>query len=620
MPAPFRVSVLTLLLVSLAFTSYAADEPSSASRALDTPECACRGKENEDVFLGDVYLWPLLTYDQDDSGSDLRVLIPLFQFKQGPGVVDVAVRPFFIWHDTDTKKRSLDAPWPIVRYSRNREGEVAWRAFPVFWDADHDGERDLDVFPLVWTWWNRDKDPGEGRGIVIAPAWTWKEYGENPEWNHGLAPIGGAWGKGKKLGGVWVGPFCARGGKDGTRTVDAPWPVARVEWNSRKPEKSGRFFPVFWGFDEDGRRDFDVFPLVWSWWERDKTPGDSKGVVIAPAWSTETYGDDAQWSRGLAPLWWAWGTEANRGFWFVPIWRWRETDNSDNGGLGVFPFYYDWRTDDRRGTWAMPVSWLREDGETRFLTAFPLFAHEKDEDSDWLTVLGPLYVTSRHDNDRTHNVLWPVLQWGGDGEENSRFRIWPLFGRSRASFRSDDYTRWRRNAWALWPLVWKSKYQAVGERFEGRDFNVFPLYWSGEDSRWRASEGKREDKYHNWLLPLYTYNRKDDKKVFTALWPFWRTSMSDDEDQYSVLWRLADARFYGDGDKRVSVLWRGYRDERRGDVRKLDMFPFISYRRWDPDTTRFQFLAGFFQLGKQDGQRHMRLLYSPKIPLGKAEE
>jgi hypothetical protein len=506
---------------------------------------------------------------------------------------------------------------------------VAWRAFPVFWDADHDGDRNLNVFPLVWTWWNRDKDPDESRGIVVAPAWTWKEYGGNPEWNHGLAPIGAVWGKGKRLGGMWLGPFCARARRYGTRTVDAPWPVVQVRWNVGRREKSGHVFPVFWDFDEDGGRDFNVFPLVWSWWERYKMPGKTKGVVVAPAWSISTYGDEGEWSRGLAPVWWTWGTEHVQGFWFIPVWRWRGSQDPDMGGIGVFPVYYDWRAGGRRGTWAMPVFWLRGDGKTRFLTVFPLFwkwkgstvlfplfIRNKSKSSDWLTVLGPLYWTSRYKDDRTHNVLWPVLQWGGDGDETSRFRIWPVFGRSRTSFESDRYTMWRRDAWALWPLIWKSNYQAVGERFEGWDFNVFPLYWSGKDSRWNTVKGEREDRHHNWLLPLYTYNRKNDKRVFTALWPVWRTSVSDEEDQYSVLWRLADARFYGDGDRRVSVLWRGYRDERHGEVRKLDMFPFISYRRWDPDTTRFQFLAGFFQLGKQDGQRHMRLLYSPKIPLG----
>ena len=57
-----------------------------AVRALSTPECACRGKENEDVFLGDGG-WKLICNAKDTTdGRDIQML-------KGPFLVDLAEDP-----------------------------------------------------------------------------------------------------------------------------------------------------------------------------------------------------------------------------------------------------------------------------------------------------------------------------------------------------------------------------------------------------------------------------------------------------------------------------------------------------------------------------------------------
>ncbi|MBN2309648.1 MAG: hypothetical protein JXR94_11785 [Candidatus Hydrogenedentes bacterium] len=497
----------------------------------------------------DINLWPVLIVDSDESGPDVRVLIPLGQFTSKDGTTVSALRPLFIWRregEEDQEEHALDLLWPLMRFEHDPDGETDGRAVPVFWGADTEGGHYMDVFPVLWSWWNETKTPGESRGTVVGPAWLARDYGDTPDWSAGLAPISWAW-RNDDTRGLWAAP-------------------------------------VYWEKDDSAEheRTFAIMPLLLDW--RD---GAERGTWLLPVY---------------------WGRESGKtkvAIVFPVFWR-------GANSVVVFPVYWDFK-------------------DSQLLVVFPLYGHKKGDDKVWRAVLWPAYVMRRDGEYRSHDVLWPVLSWGGDGQDRKDFRLWPLAGWRRSAHNCEDGRQYcTRRQWALWPLIWRGRTEwdrgaaaapsepaadEVATHVESRYFDVFPLYWSECERTSTPGGGEQCDSAMNCLVPLYTYDRSPEETEFTLLWPLWRQAHTKEKDRYSVLWRVVDAQYFTGGDKRISVLWRGYRNERRGDTHDVDVFPFTSFRA-APGRSRLQFLAGFFQYGKEDGQRYLRLLYSPRIPLG----
>ena len=418
--------------------------------------------------------------------------------------------------------------------------------------------------------------------------------------------------------------FISQSGTGKGRSLDLAWPLVRFA-RSDGDDLSGHVGPVAWRVDESGRRHVSVIPVAWRWWHRDERKGEEHGVVVVPTWRAGEYDDDTDWTWGVAPLVCRWRKGDQRGLWLLPVYH--QKDGEQLEALAIAPFY--WQFDDSQVLF--PLYWSFDGGDFRML--FPLYGYRKGgHGKEWRMVLWPAYMGERDGDYREQHLLWPVLKWGNGGGKRA-FRLWPLVGVSRKSWRSARSEGRRRSLWLGWPVFWRG--QSAGERtrrgggneqerrrtYTGTHLNLFPFYWSGTRDEWKKSadggvgEMTRQD-YHSWLLPLYTYNRGLRKSVFTMLWPVWCCGRGEKEDQYSVLWRLVDVRRYANGDRRTTVLWRGFRDEKRGSTRKVDVFPAITYRRTGPDDVRLQFLGGLLGFGRQAGRPHLRLLYLPRIPLG----
>jgi hypothetical protein len=536
----------------------------------------------------DVYLWPLLTIDADETGSETRFLIPLGEISNKDGKAVRAVYPLFARKRIEDGEHSTDVLWPLAHFARKPDGSHDRRVFPLFWGVNAERGRHAALFPLVWTWWHPFKRPGDQWGVVVVPAWNVEDYGEGKtDYHRGLAPLWWAW-RDETNHGFWA-------------------------------------MPVYWQKDADeSQRSLGVLPFYFDWRYED-----DHGVWVLPVYWSQ---DKANQERVLSilPFYLDWRDKDEHGVWALPVY-WQGNDG-DTDTLVVFPIY--WQGEDHHVLF--PFYWSYEDGKTRVL--FPIYGRTKGDDHDWLMVLWPGYMRSRNDNRTTHRVLWPLLKWASDEDGDSEFALWPLLGTENYSWESETYDRKGRRNWALWPVAWWGRSESTSRPKTSKDsdtkpqptltkrhhLNLAPLFWSRGSETFELLENDTpgevtDSEYRNWLLPLYTYDKNPDRTVLTAAWPLWRDLSTEEMEQYSVLWRLLDARYYANGDKRVSVLWRGYRNEKRGDVHKLDMFPFMSYRRTGAEKKRFQFLGGLFQLGAESGQRHMRLFYSPRIPLGKAD-
>jgi len=506
----------------------------------------------------DIYLWPLLVVDKDESGSQVSVLGPVAEFRNKDGEIVRAIRPLYALRKRADGRRSVDIVWPIFNLRRDEDGYRSGRLVPAYWGAEEDGDRHFGIAPVLWSWWNKERRATDEHGLVVPPVWNVGEYGKGGDYSHGIAPLWCSWREGVEHG-TWLFP---------------------VYWDSNDNDPSERsllIVPFFGQWYDGNLHDTWVLPVYWA-----KDGDDTTALVIFPVY-----------------------------------WQMKHSEV-------IFPFY--WNVDDGAAIVFFPF-WGRLQGKTR----------------NWQFFLWPLYTGTQRGDYEGHKVLWPILTWGSNDDKSElRYRFWPLFGTSRKSW--DD--RMRKRSHALWPLFWwgQSETSAGGYEYgEGEErrtypprmnrrkhFNIFPIYWSGERHRLpttTVSTGEdgetvteqaveESHKYHNHLLPLYTYTRDDEERWLTLIWPLWRYAHREEADRYSVLWRLFDARYFGDGNHKVNVLWRGFRDHEAGDVRKVDVFPFTTYRREKGVYKRFQFLAGLFEYGKRDDARYLRLLYSPKIPLG----
>ncbi|MCP4640176.1 MAG: hypothetical protein GY851_07080 [bacterium] len=553
------------------------------------------------AFTADVNLWPIMVVDGDESGYDVRFLVPFGQFKNQDGEHVEALRPLYINRRKEgSSERSLDLVWPIANVATDGGGDLSWRAFPLFYNMDSDDEPDFAVFPLLWTWWQgASSDPS--CGVVLAPAWAEWEKGER-DWSGGVIPVYAQWRDGNDHG-IWLVPLLWSRSRY-SRTMAAfplyldvrrddsraTW-LAPVYWGRRGGRtRSLVVFPVFW----HGRNSTVLFPLYWNF--------DHASLLMVPPIYGHQRGGDENWFFVLFPSYLQTNDEdyrTHRVLWPLLTWG---GDGKDSNEFGLWPLY-------GRKHQAIADDDMNSDGGKRAWALFPLFwtgnwtnkhGHKADDGE------------SRYSDTQRYVNLFPFL-WVGNKEnwrEKDGERTWERAGKH----------------FNVFPFLWcrSSELRYLNredpeQRME-RELNVFPLFWSGRsetrvlDESGEPTDQTRQDFYH-WLLPLYTYNADENSKIFTAAWPLWRSADQEDMDQYSVLWRLMDARFYPDGDHRISVLWRGFRHETDGDSLKVDMFPFLTYRRPEPGTTQFQFLEGLFATGKEDGRRFLRLFWLPKVRL-----
>jgi len=369
---------------------------------------------------------------------------------------------------------------------------------------------------------------------------------------------------------------------------------------------------------------------------------------------------------GLLPVWLSSREPDRQWDWVLPVF-W-ERGEGELRTFAVVPVFWKGRD----STVLFPFIWSLNRGDT--LAVFPIYGRlRRGEDSVATLVLFPLYYGDRKGDYVRRWLLWPIFSWGGGGEESRQWGVFPLLTRKRI-VEIDRLRRTERfSASALWPIfTWgRSTVRAVGpiepgmapvestrdrltvfpliwaRRNETRSFppapetpapeatdpqrieqdrglTIFPLYWSSSD-RQLTRRPPPEVGYstanvtsRNWLLPLYTWDRTATGARLTVLWPFWSRRRGEDERQIEVLWRLFDMRSSETGDRRIRVLWRGYRDERAGEAREIDVFPFITYRSRGPDSARFQFLGGLVEWGADAGRRYLRLLYLPRWRLGPA--
>lgn len=198
------------------------------------------------------------------------------------------------------------------------------------------------------------------------------------------------------------------------------------------------------------------------------------------------------------------GTSATHLLWPLFTSRRRQEERSWNAALLLWGRDADVR--DPASRWsltAFPVLALGRSTEGRdYGAVFPLGGHlEEFAGRDSIDfALFPLYAHSTQGDLETWNLLFPLIAWTR-GDDESRFRIFPVYGQAREPG--------IRRRFILWPIWNAADYSAP--QHEGYSHLLFPLY------------GRVHlDNQDTWYLipPLFRYTRAGERREWAAPWPF----------------------------------------------------------------------------------------------------
>jgi len=122
-------------------------------------------------------------------------------------------------------------------------------------------------------------------------------------------------------------------------------------------------------------------------------------------------------------------------------------------------------------------------------------------------ILFPLYGRTVLKKTTNYNFLWPFFSITS-GENESGFRIWPLYGQAA---KEGVYS----SMFFLWPIFSKEKRAVSGDAISER-FSIFPLY---------ASYDTPHSTSRTWLWPFFGYanDTKIEEQERNYFWPFWLT-------------------------------------------------------------------------------------------------
>lgn len=144
-----------------------------------------------------------------------------------------------------------------------------------------------------------------------------------------------------------------------------------------------------------------------------------------------------------------------------------------------------------------------------YTSIFPLYGdiYERFWRDEYHFALFPLYGRTVNKGTTTYNLLWPIFSIT-DGEQESGFRVWPLYGQAAKQGRY-------RSRFFLWPL-YSSEQQWSDDALLAERLTLFPLYASFDSPTVTS---------RTWLWPFFGYatDTKTDEHEYDYFWPFWLT-------------------------------------------------------------------------------------------------
>jgi len=445
------------------------------------------------------------------------------------------------------------------------------------------------------------------------------------------------------------------------RTAEFLWPLGFFTQSQARTKF--RFFPFLYynrreGDDRLGHyRDVDlsIFPVIFA--GRDTREGGYFAVFPLGGMIKGVFGK--KWMRFLLfPLWLDTETRDYHAWHFpypvMGVWK-----GPKQAGWRVWPLAGVDRKQGKfeRRFFLWPLfHWWHVGLDTKYPTKvfffFPFWGHLRNDNTDHVTVLWPLF-SRRTQKDR--HLLEVHAPWPFFGCTKAdgllALKLWPLWGERRSNN--------VRHKFVLWPLYRRKVDRAASLRLATKHVGL--LYWSVdrdwvevvENGRIRRYPPPRAD-FEAWMhdprefaaerlkLELALKKKVDSgeavyrRTTVRRLWPLAHTRTWADgsrefkilsplplaegrhpgQDLYAPFWSLYNYSRSADGTKRESALLGLYRHERNRLVRHVNLCGLSDYLRIGTHRKRWRLLGGFIEYERIGNRKGFRFLWIPfkRIP------
>ncbi|NQU39318.1 MAG: hypothetical protein HQ523_05145 [Lentisphaerae bacterium] len=212
------------------------------------------------------------------------------------------------------------------------------------------------------------------------------------------------------------------------------------------------------------------------------------------------------------------------------------------------------------------VFWGRDQQDQSYFSVFPLGGtlNEFLGRDRIVFALFPLYAYSRIGTTETTDYLWPIVS-RTCGEDVSRFRVFPFYGRST------DEGEWTKQ-FVFWPIWTHARY--YDPKHGGSSYVLFPLY---------GRTDMVDQQGWSVLPPLIRWAKSDQRTQLNCPWPFIQYVSGDYEKLY--IWPLWGRREMG-GNRTSFLLWpfvhTDHIERSKQTVDRFSIFPFIYHERVGP--------------------------------------
>jgi hypothetical protein len=227
------------------------------------------------------------------------------------------------------------------------------------------------------------------------------------------------------------------------------------------------------------------------------------------------------------------------------------------------------------------------DDETKLDVFFSCFKWQKKEEPErvrylWmgtpemLPVRWPLFMRDEREDVAKMDIVWPVFAWHRRQrpEPPALLRLWVATPLAFMYDRSDPRKAGRQDRALAILTVLQDRWSSASTAQWNRSRGLFPLFWWDHDS-----EGGRFLCIHPYLL--FHERNSQGGHDYSILDPFFFVSqMQREAKRVSLLARIFDYRRHANGDRQFNFVWR------------------------------------VFAYEEDEGKRSIRLLFSPRIPIG----
>ena len=268
-----------------------------------------------------------------------------------------------------------------------------------------------------------------------------------------------------------------------------------------------------------------------------------------------------------------------------------------------------------------PIYWQQRstDPEQEYTAVFPIYGTLRQHlfRNEIYFILWPLYCQTRKKDIVTDNYLVPfVHKRHGDGLTG--WQVWPFIGNEHKDvttqtngFGDIKTIPGHDSFFCLWPFYFHDR-TGIGTTNAAETYASLPFYSQLRSPQRDATTvlwpffnyvDDRDKKYHEWDAPwpLVVFARGEGKNT-TRVWPFFSQARSATLETAFYLWPVYKWNRVNSPPldrHRTRILFFLYSDQRDRNTeteayrRRVDFFPFYTYRHDLTGTTRFQVLSIF---------------------------